>query len=69
MPDKKLTVSEKIAKWQKENLGEKTYNELQEKAIDQWTREIPIIASRGEIVDRNGKVVFIGSEDTWEDNQ
>ncbi len=26
---------------------------LQEKAVDQWTRNIPILAKRGEIVDRN----------------
>lgn len=32
MPDKKLTDSEKIAKWQKEKLGDKNYNEIQEKA-------------------------------------
>ena len=32
MLDKKLTDSKKIAKWQKEKLGEKTYNEPQEKA-------------------------------------
>lgn len=30
---------------------------LQEKAIDQWTRNIPILAKRGEIVDRNGVVL------------
>ncbi len=28
--------------------------ELKGKALDQWTREIPIIAERGKIVDRNG---------------
>ena len=39
-------------------------NELQEKAIDQWTREIPIVASRGEIVDRNG-VVLATNDDTY----
>ena len=27
---------------------------LQEKAIDQWTREIPVVASRGKITDVNG---------------
>ena len=32
-------------------------NELQSKAIDQWTRELPIISSRGEIVDSNGVVL------------
>ena len=37
---------------------------LQEKAIDQWTREIPIIASRGEIVDVNG-VLIASNEDTF----
>ena len=31
MPDKKLTDSDKIAKWQKEKLGDKNYNEIQEK--------------------------------------
>ncbi len=30
---------------------------LQYKAIDQWTRELPIIAKRGEIVDCNGKTI------------
>ena len=38
--------------------------DLQEKAIDQWTREIPIIASRGKIVDCNG-VVLADNEDTY----
>ena len=28
--------------------------ELNYRALDQWTREIPIVAKRGEIVDRNG---------------
>lgn len=28
--------------------------ELQSKALDQWTRELPIVAERGEIKDRNG---------------
>lgn len=37
---------------------------LQEKAIDQWTREIPIIANRGNIVDRNG-VVLATNDDTY----
>ena len=31
--------------------------ELQEKALDQWTRNIPVIANRGDIVDRNGVVL------------
>lgn len=39
-------------------------DELQEKAIDQWTREIPVIASRGKITDRNG-VVLAGNADTY----
>ena len=39
-------------------------DELQEKAIDQWTREIPIIARRGKIVDRNG-VVLATNGDTY----
>lgn len=38
--------------------------DLQEKAIDQWTREIPVIASRGEIVDANG-VVLASNDDTY----
>lgn len=37
---------------------------LRAKAIDQWTREIPIIASRGEIVDRNG-VILAKNADTY----
>ena len=37
---------------------------LQIKAIDQWTREIPIIASRGKIVDVNG-VVLADNDDTF----
>ncbi len=37
---------------------------MQEKAIDQWTREIPVVASRGLITDRNG-VVLAGNEDTY----
>ena len=28
--------------------------ELNYRALDQWTREIPIVAERGKIVDRNG---------------
>ncbi len=39
-------------------------DELQEKAIDQWTREIPVVASRGVITDRNG-VVLAGNTDTY----
>ncbi len=38
--------------------------ELQEKAIDQWTREIPIVASRGKITDRNG-IVIADNDDTY----
>ncbi len=38
--------------------------DLQEKAIDQWTREIPVIASRGLITDRNG-VVLANNDDTY----
>ena len=38
--------------------------ELQEKAIDQWTREIPVVASRGEITDCNG-VVLATNDDTY----
>ena len=37
---------------------------LQERAIDQWTREIPIIASRGKITDCNG-VVLANNDDTY----
>ena len=37
---------------------------LQEKAIDQWTREIPVVASRGKIVDTNG-VVLADNNDTY----
>lgn len=37
---------------------------LQTKAIDQWTREIPITAMRGEITDRNG-VVLATNSDTY----
>ena len=37
---------------------------LQRKAIDQWTRELPIIASRGEIVDVNG-VILANNADTY----
>jgi len=38
--------------------------ELQEKAIDQWTREIPVVAARGKIVDRNG-VIVVDNKDTY----
>ncbi len=38
--------------------------ELQTKAIDQWTREIPVVAQRGKIVDCNG-VVLATNEDTY----
>lgn len=31
--------------------------ELRYKAIDQWTREIPVVAERGEILDRNGAIL------------
>ncbi len=37
---------------------------LQKKAIDQWTREIPVIASRGKITDTNG-VVLADNDDTY----
>ncbi len=30
---------------------------LQEKAVDQWTRNIPVLAKRGDIVDRNGAIL------------
>lgn len=39
-------------------------DELQTKAIDQWTREIPIIASRGLITDTNG-VILASNDDTF----
>ncbi len=39
-------------------------DDLQQKAIDQWTREIPIIATRGKIVDESG-VVLVGNDDTY----
>ena len=38
--------------------------DIQEKAIDQWTREIPVVASRGLISDRNG-VVLAENGDTY----
>ncbi len=37
---------------------------LQEKALDQWTRNIPVIAKRGDIIDRNG-VVLATSKKTY----
>ncbi len=38
--------------------------DLQEKAIDQWTREIPVVAERGKITDING-VVLADNDDTY----
>ncbi len=38
--------------------------DLQKKAIDQWTREIPIVATRGQILDCNG-VVLVDNDDTY----
>ncbi len=38
--------------------------DLQEKAIDQWTREIPVVAARGKITDVNG-TVLAGNADTY----
>ncbi len=38
--------------------------DLQAKAIDQWTREIPVIAQRGKILDVNG-VVLADNDDTY----
>ncbi|MBO5713646.1 MAG: stage V sporulation protein D, partial [Clostridia bacterium] len=38
--------------------------ELQQKAIDQWTREIPVLAKRGDIVDRNG-IVLASTKETY----
>ena len=38
--------------------------DLQEKALDQWTRNIPILAKRGNIVDRNG-VLLAGNRQTY----
>lgn len=37
---------------------------LQEKALDQWTREIPVVAARGKITDRNG-VIIADNDDTY----
>ena len=39
-------------------------NHLQAKAIDQWTREIPVVAKRGKIVDENG-IVLVKNDDTY----
>jgi stage V sporulation protein D (sporulation-specific penicillin-binding protein) len=39
-------------------------NELQIKAIDQWTRELPIIAERGLIADTNG-IVLASNKSTY----
>ena len=36
--------------------------ELQIKALDQWTRNVPVLAKRGEIVDRNGVVLASGKQ-------
>ncbi|MBR5388033.1 MAG: stage V sporulation protein D [Clostridia bacterium] len=38
--------------------------DLQEKALDQWTREIPVVAARGRITDLNG-VVLADNDDTY----
>ncbi len=38
--------------------------DLQEKALDQWTREIPVVAARGRITDVNG-VVLADNDDTY----
>ncbi len=38
--------------------------DLQKKAIDQWTREIPIVAERGKITDING-VILADNDDTY----
>lgn len=32
-------------------------DEMRYRALDQWTREIPVVAERGEILDRNGTVL------------
>lgn len=39
-------------------------NDLQVKALDQWTRDLPIIARRGQIVDTNG-VLLVGNKTTY----
>lgn len=36
--------------------------ELQIKALDQWTRNVPVLAKRGDIVDRNGVVLATGKK-------
>ncbi len=36
--------------------------DLQKKAIDQWTRNVPILAKRGDIVDRNGVILSTTKE-------
>ena len=38
--------------------------DLQNKALDQWTREIPVVAQRGKITDCNG-VVLATNSDTY----
>lgn len=38
--------------------------ELQGKALDQWTRNIPILAKRGDVVDRNG-IVLATTKETY----
>lgn len=38
--------------------------DLQKKALDQWTREIPIVAQRGVITDCNG-VILVDNADTY----
>ena len=38
--------------------------ELQSKALDQWTRNVPILSKRGNIVDRNG-VVLATTKNTY----
>ena len=37
---------------------------MREKAIDQWTRELPVKAQRGDITDRNG-VILAGSKGSY----
>lgn len=38
--------------------------ELQKRALDQWTRNVPILAKRGDVVDRNG-VVLATTKETY----
>ncbi len=38
--------------------------ELQTKALDQWTRNVPILAKRGDVVDRNG-IVLATTKETY----